>query len=65
MLLTETKIPDMAYLHNRQGYDFVCSQSVSTVAMGEKGGVVLVVREGREGCSVELARFRGPNMASC
>ena len=51
MILTETKITDAVYCHNRLGYDVVLSQATVTMDGGYRGGggVILVLQERLEG----------------
>ena len=43
MMLTETKISDKVYCHNRLGYDMVCLPAAATDARVIQGGLRLVV----------------------
>ena len=42
-MLTETKIYNKAYCHNRLSYDVVCFPAATTDARGAQGGVGMVV----------------------
>ena len=43
MILTETKISNKAYYHNRLSYNVVCSMEATTAARGVNQGLGLVI----------------------
>ena len=45
IIMTDTKITDHTYCHNRLGYNVVCLLVITTAAGGVQGGVGLVVRD--------------------
>ena len=65
MILTDTKVTNQAYHHNRLEYDMVCLPEITTDSGGAQGRVVLVVRDRPKGWSVKLMRFHRPNMVIC
>ena len=62
MVLTETKITDHYYFHNRLGYNVVCLPAIMMDARGEKGGVDMVVQERPKGWSIESKRLHRPKL---
>ena len=65
MILMATKFNRQAYLHNRLGYNMVCSPEITTESGGAQGGVGLVIWDQSKGWSVESTRFHGTNVVSC
>ena len=64
ILLTETKIPDAVYWHNRLRYKNICSKETVTTDMGSHGRFRMVSQERPEGWVFDSTCFHGPNVVS-
>ena len=62
IIITETKITDQSYFHNKMGYDVVCLQAITTEDGNMQGEVGMVVRYQSQGWIIELTRLHGKNM---
>ena len=65
MVLTETKITDHYYFHNRLGYNVVCFPAITTTTGGVQEGVGLVVQDRPQGWSIESTPFHRPKVVIC